>query len=130
LSRLLSLVRPRLLSMSESSSSRKRVIPIRDNELLFNTTMAAAFFDMTANALRKKEKYLFDNQANQIVAYRTDSNRRRYSLNDILKIAHALRRADKMTDRQLRLIVLRVDAFKEPVKKHRLRYRKGRNVTE
>jgi len=116
--------------MSESSSSKKRVIPLRDNELLFTQAMAAAFFDMTANALRKKEKYLFDNMGNPIVAARTEGNRRRYSLNDILKIAHALRRVDKMTDRQLRLIVLRVDAFKEPVKKHRLRYRKGRNVME
>jgi uncharacterized Ntn-hydrolase superfamily protein len=89
--------------------------------------MAGAFFDVTAKAFRQKEQYFLDHDGNPIETLRTQGGRRRYSLNDILKIAHALRRANKMTDRQLRLIVLRVDAFKEPVKKHRLKYRKGDN---
>ena len=92
--------------------------------------MAAAFFDLSAQSLRKKEKYLINKDGSPLEIHRTPGNYRKYSLNDILKIAHALRRLDKMTDRQLRLIVLRVDAFKEPVKKHRKRYRKGNNLLE
>jgi len=92
--------------------------------------MAAAFFDMSGQSLRKKEKYLFDSFGQPLEIPRGPGGYRSYSLNDILRIAHALRRADKMTDRQLRLIVLRVDAFKEPIKKHRLRYRKGNNGKE
>ena len=116
--------------MSESSNKPRRAIPLRDDELLFTVAMAAAFFDLTSSMLRHREQYLFDKDGNQLAINRTVGKQRRYSLNDILKIAHALRRADKMTDRQLRLIVLRVDAFKEPVKKHRLRYRKGNNIME
>ena len=89
---------------------------------MYTQGMAAAFFDLTSNTFRSKEKFITD-----VEIRRTPAGTRIYSLNDILKIAHALRRANKMTDRQLRLIVLRVDAFKEPVKKHRLRYRKGNN---
>lgn len=111
--------------MSETYKRPKRVIKLRDDDLLFTVGMAAAFFDLTPHALRVKEKYLFDANGDPIVISRTPGGDRRYSLNDILKIAHAIRRADKMTDRQLRLIVLRVDAFKEPVKKHRMRFRKG-----
>ena len=114
--------------MSEASKP-KRVIKLRDNELLFSVSMAAAFFDIGPHGLRKKEKYLFDADGAKLEIARTIGGDRRYSLNDILRIAHALRRADKMTDRQLRLIVLRVDAFKEPIKKHRLRYRKGEPPT-
>jgi uncharacterized Ntn-hydrolase superfamily protein len=113
--------------MSEPYKRPKRVIPLRDDDLLFSVSMAAAFFDLSAAALRKKEKYLFDSMGNPIEIAKTPGGDRRYSLNDILKIAHALRRANKMTDRQLRLIVLRVDAFKEPVLKHRLKFRKGGN---
>jgi len=110
-----------------SEPSKRRGIPLRDDELLFSVSMASAFFDISPAALRKKEKYLYDKMGNPIVISKTSGGDRRYSLNDILKIAHALRRANKMTDRQLRLIVLRVDAFKEPVLKHRLKFRKGNN---
>ena len=113
--------------MSEVFKRPKRKIPLRDDELLFSVSMAASFFDINAQSLRKKEKYLYDIDGQKIEPSRTPGGDRRYSLNDILKIAHALRRQNKMTDRQLRLIVLRVDAFKEPVKKHRLKYRKGNN---
>lgn len=113
--------------MSEPYKRPKRVIRIRDDDLMFSQGMAAAFFDLTPQSLRKKEKYLFDAMGKPLEIGRTAGGDRRYSLNDILRIAHSLRRANKMTDRQLRLIVLRVDAFKEPVKKHRLRYRKGDN---
>ena len=91
--------------------------------------MAAAFFDLSAESLRRKENngYLLNPDGSPIIISRTPGGERRYSLNDILKIAHSLRRLNKMTDRQLRLIILRVDAFKEPIKKHRKRYRKGDN---
>lgn len=113
--------------MSESFSSNKkwRRTPPRDDIRMFSQAMAAAFFDVSPQSLRDKEKYLFDKNGNPIEIYRTEGAHRKYSLNDILVIAHALRRVDKMTDRQLRLIVLRVDAFKEPIKRHRLKYRKG-----
>lgn len=113
--------------MSEAYKRPKRVIRLRDDEKLFSVGMAAAFFDITAHALRMKEKHLFDVDGNKIEISRTPGGDRRYSLNDILQIAHSLRRSNKMTDRQLRLIILRVDAFKEPVLKHRLRFRKGDN---
>ena len=99
-------------------------LPWNDDQPRFTQAMAAAFFDLTAGSLRKKEKYFYDKNGNKLEITRVGTSRH-YSLNDILKIAHALRRADKMTDRQLRLIILRVDAFKEPVKKHRKKFRKG-----
>lgn len=113
--------------MSEIYKRPKRVIPLRDDLPLFTTGMAACFFDISSQSLIHKEKYFFDSMGEPFVINRTPGGDRRYSLNDILKIAHSLRRLNKMTDRQLRLIVLRVDAFKEPVKKHRLRFRKGDN---
>ena len=113
--------------MSEGYKRPKRTIKLRDDELIFTTEMAAAFFDVTSQNFRKKEQYFLDANGNPLQIHKTPGGYRRYSLNDILRIAHALRRANKMTDRQLRLIVLRVDAFKEPIKKHRLRYRKGNN---
>jgi len=113
--------------MSEAYRGPRKKLPLRDDELLFTTAMAASFFDLTADSLRKKEKYLYDVSGGVMEFARTEGGRRRYSLNDILKIAHSLRRANKMTDRQLRLIVLRVDAFKEPVLKHRRKFRKGNN---
>jgi uncharacterized Ntn-hydrolase superfamily protein len=107
--------------MSEASKK----LNLRDDQPIFSVAMAAAFFDLKAQAFRKKEQYLFDTSGNPLVPQKTPGGYRCYSLNDILKVAHALRRADKMTDRQLRLIVLRVDAFKEPIKHRRKRYRKG-----
>jgi len=90
--------------------------------------MAAAFFDTTAENLRRKEPYFLDRDGNPLIIHRVGTKgTRKYSLNDILRMAHSLRRLNKMTDRQLRLIVLRVDAFREPIKKHRRRYRKGDN---
>jgi uncharacterized Ntn-hydrolase superfamily protein len=89
--------------------------------------MASAFFDLDTQAFRKKEAlgYFLEADGTPINIRRTEGGERRYSLDDILKIANSLRKLNKMTDRQLRLITLRVDAFKEPVKKHRKRYRKG-----
>jgi uncharacterized Ntn-hydrolase superfamily protein len=102
-----------------------------DEEPRFTQSMAAAFFDLESQALKAKERsgYFVDAQGNPLEIHKTPGGERRYSLNDILRIAHTLRRMNKMTDRQLRLIVLRVDAFREPIKKHRKRYRKG-NWTE
>ena len=107
--------------MSEASKRRKPVI--RDNIPAYSQGMAAAFFDLSPEAFRYKERYYKD----EVEIQRSAAGTRMYSLNDILKIAHALRRANKMTDRQLRLIVLRVDSFKEPIKSHRLKYRRGYN---
>jgi hypothetical protein len=111
--------------MSEAYKRPKRIIPVRDDVPMYTQGMAAAFFDLRPEAFRAKERFYKDN----IEIRRTDAGTRMYSLNDILKIAHFLRRSNKMTDRQLRLIILRVDAFKEPIKKHRLKYRKG-NIPE
>ena len=103
-----------------SEASRRKPI-VRDDIPAYTQGMAAAFFDLSPEAFRFKERYFKD----QVEIQRSAAGTRIYSLNDILKIAHVLRRANKMTDRQLRLIVLRVDAFKEPVKHRRLKYRKG-----
>jgi hypothetical protein len=98
-----------------------------DEEPRFTQAMAAAFFDLTAQGLRAKERqgYFIDGKGSPLELTKTVGGERRYSLNDIWRIAHSLRRLNKMTDRQLRLITLRIDAFKEPVKKHRKRFRKG-----
>ena len=100
---------------------------ISDDEPRFSQSMAAAFFDLTPGGLRVKERegYFMDAQGNPLVIHRNSKNERQYSLNDIWRIAHALRRLNKMTDRQLRVITLRVDAFKEPIKMHRKKFRKG-----
>jgi len=111
--------------MSEAYKKKKDSLKLRDDKPLFTVAMAAAFFDLSSQSLRQKEQYLFDSFGEPIVISRTPGGDRRYSLNDILKIAHALRRMNKMTDRQLRLIILRVDSFKEPIKKTTLKYRKG-----
>ena len=116
--------------MSDPSSEprvRQRHVR-RDDDPVFGQSMAAAFFDTTSENFRRKEIYFLDRNGDPLIIHREGPKGiRKYSLNDILRIAHALRRLNKMTDRQLRLIVLRVDAFREPIKKHRRRYRKGDN---
>lgn len=111
--------------MSETPSRKK--YQRRDDDPVFTIGMAAAFFDLESQAFRKKEAngYFLETDGTPIKIRRTEGGERRYSLDDILKIANSLRKLNKMTDRQLNLIILRVDAFKEPVKKHRKRYRKG-----
>ena len=124
--RLPPLVRSVVPSMSDSRSKYERHVR-RDDDPVFSQGMAAAFFDLTPEAFRQKEVmgYFTDAGGNPLEIRRSPGGLRRFSLNDILKIAHALRRQNRMTDRQLRLIILRVDAFKEPIKKHRKKYRKG-----
>ena len=107
--------------MSEVSKRPQRTPSIRDSIPMYTQGMPAAFFDLRPEAFRAKERHY----KNHIDIQRSAAGTRMYSLNDILKIAHFLRKVDKMTDRQLRLIILRVDAFKEPIKKSRKRYRKG-----
>jgi len=114
--------------MSDQPNDVKRQgLARRDDDPVFTLGMAAAFFDLQPQAFRRKENLgqFIDREGNPLTIRRTSGGDRRYSLNDIVRIAHGLRRQSKMTDRQLRLIVLRVDAFKEPIKKHRKRYRKG-----
>jgi len=113
--------------MSETPNKNQRHVR-KDDDPVFTIGMAAAFFDLTPEAFRRKEVlgYLTDANGEPLVIRRSaGGGLRKFSLDDILKIAHALRRQNKMTDRQLRLIVLRVDAFREPIKKHRKKYRKG-----
>lgn len=98
-----------------------------DDDPVFGLSTAAAFFDLSPQSFRRKEwlGYFLEYDGTPITIRRTPGGERRFSLNDLQKIAHSLRRLDKMTDRQLRLIILRIDAFKEPIKKHRKKYRKG-----
>ena len=112
--------------MSDQPNNYQELIR-RDDDPVFTLGMASAFFDLKPESFRRKEGlgYFLEFDGSPIIIRRTPGGERRYSLNDLLKIAHSLRRLDKMTDRQLRLIILRIDAFKEPVKKHRKRYRKG-----
>ena len=118
--------------MSELSSERQKYerTSRKDSDAVFTVSMAAAFFDLSATAFRQKEVlgYWVEKDGTPIYIRRTSGGDRRFSLDDIAKIAHSLRRLNKMTDRQFRLITLRIDAFKEPVKKHRKRYRKGDSV--
>jgi hypothetical protein len=77
--------------------------------------MAAAFFDLTPQAFRMKEL-----RGDFQVPERTSkSKHRRYSLKDLRQIAYSLRENSKIGDRQLKLIILRLDAFEEPLKKRR-----------
>ena len=110
-----------------SDKSSRGALARRDDEPVFTLGMAAAFFDLTPESFRRKEflGYFLEYDGTPINIHRTPGGERRFSLDDLQKIAHSLRRLDKMTDRQLRLIILRIDAFKEPIKKHRKRYRKG-----
>ena len=118
--------------MSDPSSERQKYerTSRKDSDAVFTVSMAAAFFDLSSSAFRQKELlgYWLEYDGSPIIIKRTNGGDRRFSLDDIAKIAHSLRRLNKMTDRQLKLITLRVDAFKEPVKKHRKRYRKGNSV--
>lgn len=115
--------------MSDQPSERRKYERKlrKDDDAVFNISMAAAFFDLSATSFRQKEEkgYWVEKNGEPIIIKRTPGGERRFSLNDLSRIAHSLRRLNKMTDRQLRIITLRIDAFKEPVKKHRNRYRKG-----
>lgn len=113
--------------MSDQSSSGYTRHIRRDDDPVFTAGMAAAFFDLTTQSFLMKERlgYWQNPDGTPIVIARTKGGDRRFSLNDLQKIAHSLRRLNKMTSRQMKLIILRIDAFKEPIKKHRNRYRKG-----
>ena len=115
--------------MSDQSSEPKKYKRVirQDDDPVFTLSMAAAFFDLSPLAFRQKETlgYWVESNGEPINIRRTPGGDRRFSLDDLSRIAHALRRQNKMTDRQFRLITLRIDSFKEPIKKHRKRYRKG-----
>ena len=113
--------------MSDQSSSKYTRHIRKDDDPVFTAGMAAAFFDLTTHSFLMKERlgYWQNADGTPIVIARTKGGDRRFSLNDLQKIAHSLRRQNKMTSRQMKLIILRIDAFKEPIKKHRNRYRKG-----
>jgi len=93
----------------------------------FTQSMAAAFFDLSPGAFRMKENagYFVSVDGEDLTpvrSYTDDINEdnvknkhRKYSLYDIRRIAHALRANGKMSDRQLRIVVMRLDAFSEPL---------------
>ena len=85
----------------------------------FTITMAASFFDMSADALKKRElaHQFIDVNGINIEPVRLPSGARRYSLNDLRLIAHALRRGDHLTTPQFNVIINRIDAFSTPVKR-------------
>lgn len=98
-----------------------------EEEQKFTQSMAAAFFDITPIAFRHKEqKGHFVNVENEDVTPERDGGsiytdnggykHRKYSLVDLRRIAHALRANDKLSDRQLRIVIMRIDAFSEPLK--------------
>jgi hypothetical protein len=113
--------------MSDQSSSGYTRHIRKDDDPFFTAGMAAAFFDLTPQSFLMKERlgYWQNFDGTPLVVSRTKGGDRRFSLNDLQAIAHSLRRQNKMTSRQMKLIILRIDAFKEPIKKHRNRYRKG-----
>jgi|GEM_PF-3159699 predicted Zn-dependent protease len=97
------------------------MIPL-EKEPRFTQSMAAAFFDLSPGALRKKEidgYFVSDDNENLSPKRETTEKggykHRRYSLYDIRRIAHALRAHGKMSNRQLRLVIMRIDSFAEPV---------------
>lgn len=95
----------------------------------FTQSMAAAFFDLSPGAFRMKEVHGYFVSADQddltpkrgldFTEERESDNggykHRRYSLHDLRRIAHALRAQGKMSDRQLRLVIMRLDSFAEPI---------------
>jgi hypothetical protein len=88
----------------------------------FTQSMAAAFFDLSPSAFREKEnRGHFIGIANKNIPeqrMRTQNGgyqHRKYSLNDLRQIAYALRENGKINDRQLKLIIMRIDSFAEPL---------------
>jgi hypothetical protein len=84
--------------------------------------MAAAFFDITPSALRMKEYhgYFVNVQNEDLSVKRTKTKNggyehRKYSLYDLRRIAHSFRAHGKLSDRQLSLIIMRLDSFAEPI---------------
>ena len=97
----------------------------------FTQSRAAAFFDLSPGAFRMKENagYFVSVDGEDLTPARSieddvqeDSGsykHRKYSLYDIRRIAHAFRAQGKLSDRQLKLIILRLDAFAEPILKYK-----------
>lgn len=87
----------------------------------FTQSMAAAFFDLTPDAFRQKEakgNFVSIDGENVTPPRKTDNvgyQHRKYSLYDIRRIAHALRANNKISDRQLKIIIMRIDSFSEPI---------------
>jgi hypothetical protein len=102
----------------------------------FTQSMAAAFFDLSPKAFRDKEiKGHFisvDNENLSQERQKTDNGghkHRKYSLHEIRRIAYALRNQGKLSDRQLKIVIMRLDAFAEPlfIRKQRRSYLTFRN---
>jgi len=94
----------------------------------FTQAMAAAFFDLSPDGFRKKEARgdFVNVEGEDLSLIRGDTTNiktdnggykhRKYSLYDIRRIAHALRTNGKISNRQLRIIIMRIDSFAEPLK--------------
>jgi hypothetical protein len=97
----------------------------------FSQLMAAMFFDLSSEAFRQKElrgnfeiknkEYIVPKRGKvfeeESITKKGGYKHRRYSLSDMRKIAYALRMNGKLSDRQLRLVIMRIDAFSEPLLK-------------
>jgi hypothetical protein len=109
---------------------------VTELEPQFTQSMAAAFFDLSSTAFRFKENQgYFINIENEDVTpkrgYTDNGNKknRKYSLQDLRKIAHALRSNGKLTNRQLKIVIMRIDAFSEPLlTKSRKRMHKAQRI--
>ena len=107
-----------------------------EREAKFTQSMAAAFFDLTPGAFRMKERdgyfVSIDNEDLAPKREKTESGgyeHRKYSLHDLRRIAHALRAHGKMSDRQLKIVIMRIDAFAEPLlTKSRKRMHKAQRI--
>lgn len=109
------------ISLKKPKRSKRRkndTLSEREQEPLFAVGMASLFFDRSPWAFRalESEGYFEDLQKRPLEIHRTPGGDRRFSLRDLRYIAHSLRRHNTIDDRQLRLVLRRLDSFKEPLK--------------
>lgn len=87
---------------------------------IFSIKMAALFFDLSAASIRRlQSEGIFTDDYGVPIIPRDPlalSEPRRFSLSMIAQMAHAMRRSNRITNRQLRTILARVEAFSRPVK--------------
>jgi hypothetical protein len=83
---------------------------------------AAWFFDVTTQWLRWRERQgLLKDETGELILPRRKSGSKKgggdrlYSLSDVRRIAHALRRAEVLDNEGLKSVLDRVDAFERPV---------------
>lgn len=84
---------------------------------LFSAEQTASFFDLTYHDLRMREAKgdFIDLNGEPLVALRGKWNKKLYTLEQIREMAHSLRRLHAIGDRQLKVILTRIDVFSIPV---------------